>query len=436
MNRHPMFDRASGLLPVLLAIFAASPPTLSAQSPDYDAEITRLLQDPAVQAAMEHIEATDERTIADLIRLTEVPAPPFMEEARGAVFLEMLTEAGVDTAYVDRVGNVIGVRRGVTGSATLAIAAHLDTVFPEGTDVSTTVRGDTILAPGVADDTRGLAALLALLRGMNAADVRTDYDLLFIGNVGEEGLGDLRGTKELFSENGPGIDYFISIDGVSDTRITHMALGSHRFRTTFKGPGGHSWGAFGLGNPAHAMGMAIDRFVARAEDLTRDGPRTSYNVGRMGGGTSVNSIPFEVWLEVDMRSESPESLLRISDAFQEAMMAGLAEANVMRRDGEELTVEIEMIGERPSGEIAEGHPFVQRGLAATRALGLEPRTSRSSTDSNIPISRGIPAFTIGGGGASSGTHSLNERYVNTDGPRGIQRALLIVLAQAGLGKVS
>jgi acetylornithine deacetylase/succinyl-diaminopimelate desuccinylase-like protein len=414
----------------------ALPSPAASQANPYDEELRRLASDPVVQAAMDFLEETDDRTIADLIRLTEIPAPPFMEDARGQAFLEMLLEVGVDTAYVDEVGNVIGVRRGTVGDRTLAIAAHLDTVFPEGTDVTTTVRGDTIFAPGVADDTRGLAAVLALLRTMNENQIRTEYDLLFIGNVGEEGLGDLRGVKHLFGESGPGIDYFISIDGTSDSRVTHMGLGSHRFRVTFRGPGGHSWGAFGLGNPAHAMGMAIERFVERAETLTRSGPRTSYNVGRIGGGTSVNSVPFEAWMEVDMRSESPESLLTISNAFREAVEQALIDANAIRRRGDELTADVDMIGNRPSGEIPVDEPFVQRGMAATRVLGLEPEPGRSSTDSNIPISMGIPAFTIGGGGNGVGAHSLNEFFVNTNGPRGIQRALLIVLAQAGLVQVS
>jgi tripeptide aminopeptidase len=437
-----MYAPRFSVLPYLACVLGvagfalALPSPAASQANPYDEELRRLASDPVVQAAMDFLEETDDRTIADLIRLTEIPAPPFMEDARGQAFLEMLLEVGVDTAYVDEVGNVIGVRRGTVGDRTLAIAAHLDTVFPEGTDVTTTVRGDTIFAPGVADDTRGLAAVLALLRTMNENQIRTEYDLLFIGNVGEEGLGDLRGVKHLFGESGPGIDYFISIDGTSDSRVTHMGLGSHRFRVTFRGPGGHSWGAFGLGNPAHAMGMAIERFVERAETLTRSGPRTSYNVGRIGGGTSVNSVPFEAWMEVDMRSESPESLLTISNAFREAVEQALIDANAIRRRGDELTADVDMIGNRPSGEIPVDEPFVQRGMAATRVLGLEPEPGRSSTDSNIPISMGIPAFTIGGGGNGVGAHSLNEFFVNTNGPRGIQRALLIVLAQAGLVQVS
>jgi acetylornithine deacetylase/succinyl-diaminopimelate desuccinylase-like protein len=337
---------------------------------------------------------------------------------------------------VDEVGNVLGLRRGSGSGEVLAITGHLDTVFPEGTDVSIRMSGDTLFAPGIADDTRGLAALLAILRAMNEADVRTAADVLFVATVGEEGLGDLRGVKHLFRDGGPRIDAFISIDGTGHTGLTHQGLGSHRYRVTVRGPGGHSWGAFGLANPAHAMGRAIDYFDLAADALTRSGPRTSYNVGRLGGGTSVNSVPFEAWMEIDMRSESPASLDRVDEALHIAVNRAIQEANLNRRRGEELTVEMDLIGDRPSGEIAETDVFIQRGIAVTQYLGAEPRLGRGSTDSNIPISLGIPAMTIGGGGVGLRAHSLDEGFINRDGPLGIQRALLIVAAQAGVGSAS
>jgi acetylornithine deacetylase/succinyl-diaminopimelate desuccinylase-like protein len=314
----------------------------------------------------------------------------------------------------------------------IAITGHLDTVFPEETDLTIHERGDTLYAPGIADDTRGLAALLAILRAMNEADVSTAADILFVGTVGEEGLGDLRGVKHLFREGGPQIDAFISIDGTGHQGITHQALGSYRYRVTIEGPGGHSWGAFGLANPQHALGRAIAHFDVAADAITRAGPRTSYNVGRIGGGTSVNSIPFEAWMEVDMRSESPESLDRIDGVFRRAMERAVEEANATRREGEELTLTLDKIGDRPSGEIPATDPFVQRAVAATRHFGVEPSLGRSSTDSNIPISRGIPAFTIGGGGVGANAHSLGEWFINRDGALGVQRAMLILLAQAGV----
>jgi acetylornithine deacetylase/succinyl-diaminopimelate desuccinylase-like protein len=312
----------------------------------------------------------------------------------------------------------------------------LDTVFPEGTDVTVRQRGDTLFAPGIADNTRGLVTVLALLRALNESDIQTRSNLLFIGTVGEEGLGDLRGMKHLFRDGGPRIDSFVSIAGVGHESITHMGLGSHRYRVTIRGAGGHSWDDFGAPNPAHALGRAIDYLDLSGDAITRSGPVTSYNVGRIGGGTSVNSIPFEAWMEVDMRSESPESLERIDEVFQRAMNRAVDEANAQRREGEELTLDLELIGNRPSGEIAESDPFVQRAIAASHILDIEPTLGRSSTDANIPISLGIPAITIGGGGEASATHSPGEWFINRNGPLGIKRALLIVLAQARIAIAS
>ena len=404
---------------------------------DYDAQIRQLMSSPVVQSAMDHIEATDEQTMDDLRTLTQIPAPPFMEDERGAAYLEMIREIGVDSAWTDEIGNVIGLRRGTGGGEVLAIAGHLDTVFPEGTDVSITQRGDTIFAPGIADDTRGLATLLAVLRAMNDANMRTEGDILFIGNVGEEGIGDLRGMKHLFRDGGPRIDQFISVDGTGATGITHMGLGSHRYRVTFKGPGGHSWGAFGLANPAHAMGRAIRYFQDGADPYTRNAPfRTSYNVGRVGGGTSVNSVPFESWMEIDMRSHGVETLVAVDAILQGAIQHALSEENDLRTRGPALTVDVDLIGDRPSGEVAEDDPYVQQAAAVTRAMGLEPTFGRSSTDSNIPISMGIPAITIGGGGQGVGAHSLDEWFRNVDGHIGVQRVMLVVLAQVGLATIS
>ncbi len=423
-------------LPLLALACAVGP--LGAQSPaQYDAELRALMAHPAVRSALEHIEETDSETMADLRELTQIPAPPFLEQERGAAFLAKLREIGVDSAWVDEVGNVIGLRRGSGSGRVLALAGHLDTVFPPETDVTIRERGDTLFAPGVADDTRGLAAVLAVLRAMNATSIRTEADVLFIGNVGEEGLGDLRGVKHLFRGGNLRIDAFISVDNAGSRGITHMGLGSHRYRVTFEGPGGHSWGDFGQANPVHALSRAVSYFEDEADRYTRQAPYpTSYNVGRVGGGTSVNAIPFESWMEVDMRSDGVETLAAVDEIFQRAMQRALVDANALRRDGPALTLKVELVGDRPSGEIPESHPFVQQAAAATRALGLRPTFGRSSTDANVPISMGIPAITIGGGGESSGSHSPDEWFRNEDGPLGVQRILLIVLADAGVAGVS
>ena len=401
-----------------------------AQEADYQDELAALAASPAVVRALRLVEERDARTMADLLALTEIPAPSFKEQARGDRFLRMLIDLGVDSAWIDTEGNVLGLRRGTGSDEVIAVSGHLDTVFPEGTDVTVRQRGDTLFAPGIADDTRGLVTVLALLRVLNEADIQTSANLLFIATVGEEGLGDLRGVKHLFRAGGPRIDSFMSIDGTGHESITHKGLGSHRYRVTVRGAGGHSWGDFGAPNPAHALGRAIDYLDLAADAITRSGPATSYNVGRLGGGTSVNSIPFEAWMEVDMRSESPESLTRIDDVFQRAMNRAVDEANAQRRDGDELTLDLELIGDRPSGEIAESDPLVQRAIAASLLLAIEPSLNRSSTDANIPISLGIPSITIGGGGEASAVHAPGEWFLNRNGTLGIKRALLIMLAQA------
>jgi len=425
---------------ITLAVAAAAIATLqplhaTAQSAAQTTAIAELAEHAAVQRAFRAIDELEATTMANHVMLTEIAAPPFMEERRAAKFAELLREAGADSVWIDAEGNVIALRRGRLGGRTVAVDAHLDTVFPEGTDVSVRTSGDTLFAPGIGDDTRGLSVVITMLRALNTAEVGTRDDILFIGTVGEEGLGDLRGMKHLFRDGGPRIDTWISIDGVNPSRVVHRGLGSHRYRVTVKGPGGHSWGAFGLGNPHHALGQAIQKFVEAADPYTSEGPRTSYNVGRIGGGTSVNSIPFESWMEVDMRSESPERLNGIDALFQRAMREGLAEANRVRRDGDSLTIDVAMIGDRPSGTTDLSSPIVQRAMAAITYFGREPDPTISSTNSNIPISLGVPAITIGSGGAGSGAHSLTEWWVNDNGASGIKQALLILAAEAGISEL-
>ncbi len=403
-----------------------------AQQTDAAGEVARLAAHPSIRAAFEAIVELEPATRSNHIMLTQIPAPPFAESARAERYAELLREAGADSVYIDEVGNVVAMRRGTTGARTVALDGHLDTVFPEGTDVTVRMSGDTLFAPGIGDDTRGLVVVLTVLRALEAANVETESNLLFIGTVGEEGLGDLRGMKHLFRQGAPRIDSWISVDGGGLDRVLHRGLGSHRYRVTFKGPGGHSWGAFGLGNPAHAMGLAIKLFDERALEYVATGPRTSYNVGRIGGGTSVNSIPFAVWMEVDMRSESPERLRGVDAVFQNAVQEALETSNRMRREGDPLEVDVEMIGNRPSGEIDPATPLVQRAVAATKLVGGEPRLSIGSTNSNIPISLGIPAVTIGRGGDGEGGHALHEWWLNRDGHLAIQKALLLLVAEAGL----
>lgn len=424
----------SSTLFALAAVLAADLSPLSAQNlaPAYAQEARELAVHPQVAEALEIAEQLDAWSLDRLIELTEIPAPPFLEEARGQRFAELLNQFGADSVWTDSEGNVIGLRRGRGGERTIGFGGHLDTVFPEGTDVTVRQVGDTLFAPGIGDDTRGLVVVLTALRAMEDAGVETQDDVLFVGVVGEEGLGDLRGMKHLFREANEAPDVWIDVDGGGLSRLVTMGLGSVRYRITFSGPGGHSWGAFGLPNPAHAMSRAVRYFQDVADTLTRSGPRTSYNVGRIGGGTSVNSIPAETWMEVDMRSESPESLDRIEQVFLEAMNRALDEENQLRRTGPALTVDNRKVGDRPSGSLESSIPLIQRALATTEVFGVKGELARSSTDSNVPIALGVPAVTIGRGGVGGEGHSPGEWWINRDGYLAIQRALLLVVAEAGL----
>ncbi|MEO9870688.1 M20/M25/M40 family metallo-hydrolase [Ekhidna sp.] len=393
---------------------------------------SNLLKRARVQDAFVYIDEQDEPLMKTLIDLTEVPAPPFGEEKRAKMFKDMLESAGVDSAWIDEVGNVIALRKGTNSKKTVALDAHLDTVFPEETDVTVTRKGDTLYAPGVGDDTRGLAMVLQILRAMNHATIETENDLLFVGTVGEEGIGDLRGVKHLFSEKSDvKIDSWIGIDGGSVGRINYKALGSVRYRANFSGPGGHSWGAFGLANPHHALAKAIDYFTMEAGKYVAKGPKTSFNIGRIGGGTSVNSIPFESWFEVDIRSLDPMRIVAMDSLFKSNMERAVDDYNKSGVE-DKVILNLEPIGDRPSGELSRELPLIQRSIASTILLGARLRETTGSTNGNIPISLGIPSVTIGRGGRGKNAHSLDEWWANIDGARAIKLALLITVSEAGL----
>jgi len=398
----------------------------------YTQEIADIAANEKVQKAFAHTIALDTRSIEDLIELTEISAPPFAEDKRGARFAELLLEAGLADVTIDDVGNVIGRRPGRTGGRVIAYAGHLDTVFPEETDVTVRVEGDTYYAPGIGDNTRGLVVVLGVLRAMQHAHIETEDDVLFIGNVGEEGLGDLRGVKHLFREGGDRLDVLIAVDGGDTGRIVYGGVGSHRYRITYKGPGGHSWGAFGVANPHHALGRAIALFDERAPIVTSVGEKTAYNIGRIGGGTSVNSIPFESWMEVDMRSGSQDKLDDIDAVLQAAVGQALLEENVARLEGPELTVDVERIGTRPAALSDPQSPLVQRAAAALRSVGVEPVLRISSTDANYPIFLGIPAITLSRGGNGEAAHSPAESWQNVGGHLAMQIGLLTLLTEAGI----
>jgi acetylornithine deacetylase/succinyl-diaminopimelate desuccinylase-like protein len=398
----------------------------------YTKSIKRLVKNKKVKAAFEHIVSIETKTLKRHIALTEIEAPPFKEEKRAAVFAEYYRDLGMDSVWIDSEGNVLGLLLGSEGKQTVALDAHLDTVFPEGTNVKVRIENDTLYAPGIGDDTRGLSMLLTILETIKTNKIQPKDNLLFVGSVGEEGLGDLRGVKHLFRENGPQINSWIAIDGGNIGRVNNKGLGSYRYRVTFKGPGGHSWGAFGLGNPHHALGEAIGNFVRVADIYTAKGPKTSYNVGVISGGTSINSIPFESIMEIDIRSIEPLHLEAMEVLLKKAVRKALAHQNELKRQGPDLTVKIDKIGNRPSGELSDTLPLIQRTLAATTHFGAKPFLTRGSTNSNIPITKGIPSVTIGRGGNGGKAHSLGEWWINEEGYKAIQLALLIVLSETGM----
>ncbi len=388
--------------------------------------VQSLLAAPAVRAAMDGARATEPQTIADQIRLCEVEAPPFGEAARGELFAGMLRAAGAEHVRVDAAGNVIGERPGRQPRPNVVLSAHLDTVFPKGTDVQVRRDGDLLRGPGIGDDCRGLAEVLAVARLLAGSAVVTPGTITFVGTVGEEGLGDLRGVKRLFGDTlKDQVDRFLSIDG-SGLGVTNTAVGSARYRVTFKGPGGHSFGSFGTVNPIHAVGRAIARLADLEVPLV---PRTTFNVGRIGGGTAVNAIPDSAWMEVDLRSSDPQALKAIERRFREAVDQALAEENARWRS-RQLTVSIEVVGVRPAGAAAEDSPIMRTAAAVQRALGLPLTLAEGSTDANLPLSLGIPALTIDAGGSSAGVHTLEETFNAAGAWKGTARALLLTIALA------
>jgi acetylornithine deacetylase/succinyl-diaminopimelate desuccinylase-like protein len=390
-----------------------------------------------VRAALDLLKADNAWTVQQQIELTQIPSPPFKESARAAEYKKRLEALGLRNVRIDSVGNVIAERRGAGNGPTVVIAGHLDTVFPEGTNVAVKRDGTRLSAPGIGDDDRGLAVVPAVARAFEKTGIQTNGTVYFIGNVGEEGPGNLRGTRYLFAKELKGkIDYFISVDGTG-LDIASRAVGSHRYRVTYKGPGGHSYGAFGIPNPTHARGRAIAGIAAMQVPTT---PKTTFNVGVIQGGTSVNSISGEASMEVDMRSEDVASLAAVDAKVQKILHDALAAENARwtspRAAAAKLSLVIDTIGIRPTGGQADSAHIVQTAISAGKSLGFTATTGASSTDANIPISLGVPGIRIGGGGRGQGAHSLGESYDDgQNGWLGPQWALLVVTSLAGVHQV-
>ena len=403
--------------------------TLSSSLKTAPAQTIRELSSlPAIAKALRYFETNADAITEEHIRICSVPATPFAEEQRAEYLAERFRQLGLNDVSIDEEGNCLGLLKGSSSTPLIVVSAHLDTVFGKGTDFTVRREGERLLAPGIADDGCGLVALIAIVQALRAAQIEIEGSILFVGTVGEEGEGNLRGVRHLLtcgSWSKRKIDAFLSFDGPGLDRITNAALGSRRYRVEITGPGGHSWGDFGIPNPVHALGRAISRLTAYP--VPKD-PRTTFNVGSIEGGTSVNAIPARAAMEVDLRSAADNELRRLDAFFRRAIKEATDEENATRRLGDPpLTIQMDLIGERPSGETPADSPLVKLAIEATRLLGVEPRLDQSSTDSNLPISLGIPAITLGAGGTSGSSHTLAEWYDPRDRDKGLKRGLLVIL---------
>jgi len=398
---------------VLDGILRALPQELSAHPRVWDAAML------AIQG--------DRETLNTQIELTRIPAPPFREGERAVRMAELFREAGLVRVRTDPAGNVLAELPDAPPGPPLVLSAHLDTVFPEGTAIEVVEYEGRILGPGIADDGRGLAVIVAVARAFMKSGLTPARPLLLAATVGEEGVGDLRGVRELFSEGreGRGALGFISVDGAGLDQLVSVGLGSRRYRATVEGPGGHSWSDWGLPNPIHALSRAMATLSRRVLPME---PVATLSFGRWGGGTSVNAIPSEAWVEVDLRSSSPEALAEVDQAFRAAVDEAVQEMNrEVAGTGSALTLEIEPIGARPAGMTSWDGALLRSARTATEAVGVQPEISIASTDSNVPMSLGIPAVTMGGGGRAGCMHTLDEWYENEGGTLGILRALFTTL---------
>ena len=385
---------------------------------------------PAVLAAIEWIRSHDAQTLAFQAEVTEIPAPPFCEDIRGDWIAERFNRLGLREVHRDDVGNVLGWLSG-SGTQALVVSAHLDTVFPPETDVTVTREGTLLQGPGISDDGRGLAALLALAGAFQATGLTTDTPVLMVATVGEEGVGDLRGVKHLFREDGPLREAtgFISLDGAGIDRIVSRGIGSYRFRATITGQGGHSWVDFGIPNPLHALARAITGWTAM--DLP-ESPATTCTVARTGGGTSINAIPAEAWAEVDLRSEDVTTLDALSRQALNVAESIVASDSAGVSEGQELRLDIQVLGQRPAGSCDPASHLLEAAVSATEEVGGASQLIASSTDANVAMALGIPAVTLGAGGEAGLAHTTDEWYRNERGAEGIIRALLTIVGSAGL----
>lgn len=412
-----------------LAVSIAAP----AAAQNADAAVRQIVAGEPYRRAAATIEAGHDEWVKNTIAITEIPAPPFKEEVRAKAFAEMLRQRGLEVE-IDEEGNVLGLRKGTEEAPVVVVSAHLDTVFPEGTSVKVRREGDRLHAPGVGDDSAGLATMLSLIDAMNAAKIQTERDILFVGTVGEEGLGDLRGVKHLFNEGKykGRVAAFYSIDGSGMESIISRATGSKRYRVTYKGPGGHSYSAFGIVNPMGALASTVTELYKVKVPAQ---PKTTYSASVVGGGTSVNSIPEEVWLEVDMRSEDSAELAKLEQQFLGIVDRSVAAENAARSTADgKISADKKMVGDRPAGRTDPQAGIVRFTEAAFRSEGIDIKQRAASTDANTAMSLGVPAITISGNAIGGRAHAPDEWIEVTKAPNvKLKRVLLAsILATAGV----
>ena len=432
MKRRPF--RKTTVKPALVCVILLAMPVRSAVSlhPHRQAHAAPLADDPHVRAALNWFEPNISWVNEQQVRLTEIPAPPFQEGPRATAVKALLTEAGLP-AQIDKTGNVIAEWRGANDKEVVIVAAHLDTVFPAGTDVKVRREGSRMNAPGISDNGTGLAAIVAFARAVQAASLRPQRTVLFVADVGEEGEGNLRGMRALVESYRSRLKAVVVLDGSGTDHVTTKALASRRLEATISGPGGHSWSDFGVANPINALVRGSVRFINTKVPVS---PRTTFNIGQIEGGTSVNSVPHEARIKVDIRSENEEELTRLESALRECISAGVRDEMDSARDRSKGKLEwkVELLGSRPGGELAADSPLLSALRAADEFVSNQSRIERSSTDANIPLSMGIDAISIGAGGNGGGAHSLLEWFEPSGREMGLKRALLTILGIAGVAQ--
>jgi tripeptide aminopeptidase len=393
---------------------------------------TQVTENPEVRAALNWFSRNLTWINEQQIRITEVPAPPFQESARADAVKALLEDCGLEVS-IDKTGNVIGELPGTTDKEVVMLTAHLDTVFPPGTEVKVRRDGDRLNAPGISDNGTGLAGLVAIARAIHDAGIKPRRTILFVADVGEEGEGNLRGMRALVDAYRAKLKAAVVLDGSGTDHVTTKALASRRLEVLITGPGGHSWSDFGIPNPINALVRGSIRFI---NTKVPSSPRTTFNLGQIEGGTSVNSIPYEAKLKVDIRSESEDELSKLESALRESIAAGTRDELESSRDRSKGKLEwkIDVLGTRPGGDLAPNSQLFASLRAADDYVGNQSRVERSSTDANIPLAAGIEAISIGAGGTGGGAHSLQEWYDPMGREMGLKRALLTLIGVSGLAE--